>query len=85
MCLLITQSTIQSAQIVEPILDADALARAGPLPERIPEAMTGSTALNASRRTAELAALADGEKLDVVVIGGGITGTGIALTPRPAA
>ena len=26
MCLLITQSTIQSAQIVEPILDADALA-----------------------------------------------------------
>ena len=41
--------------------------------------MTGSTALNASRRTAELAALADGEKLDVVVIGGGITGTGIAL------
>ena len=26
MCLLITQSTIQSAQIVEPILNADALA-----------------------------------------------------------
>ena len=26
MCLLITQSTVQSAQIVEPILDADALA-----------------------------------------------------------
>ena len=26
MCLLIAQSTIQSAQIVEPILDADALA-----------------------------------------------------------
>ena len=41
--------------------------------------MTGSTALNASRRSAELAALADGEKLDVIVIGGGITGTGIAL------
>ncbi len=41
--------------------------------------MTGSTALNASRRAAELAALADGEKLDLIVIGGGITGTGIAL------
>lgn len=41
--------------------------------------MTGSTALNESRRAAELAALADGEKLDVIVIGGGITGTGIAL------
>lgn len=37
------------------------------------------TALNAARRTAELTALADGEPLDVVVIGGGITGTGIAL------
>jgi glycerol-3-phosphate dehydrogenase len=41
--------------------------------------MTSSTALNESRRTAELAALADGEELDVIVIGGGITGTGIAL------
>lgn len=41
--------------------------------------MTGSTALNESRRAAELAALADGEKLDVIVIGGGITGAGIAL------
>ena len=41
--------------------------------------MTGSTALNGSRRAAELAALADGETLDVLVIGGGITGTGIAL------
>ena len=41
--------------------------------------MTGSTALNSSRRTAELAALADGQRLDVIVIGGGITGTGIAL------
>ncbi|HEX2283417.1 MAG TPA: glycerol-3-phosphate dehydrogenase/oxidase [Mycobacterium sp.] len=41
--------------------------------------MTSSTALNESRRAAELAALADGEKLDVLVIGGGITGTGIAL------
>ncbi|MGV0791126.1 glycerol-3-phosphate dehydrogenase/oxidase [Mycolicibacterium sp. XJ1819] len=41
--------------------------------------MTGPTALNAARRTADLAALADGGQLDVVVIGGGITGTGIAL------
>ncbi|MBV8180036.1 MAG: glycerol-3-phosphate dehydrogenase/oxidase [Mycobacterium sp.] len=38
-----------------------------------------STALNAARRTADLTALADGEPTDVVVIGGGITGTGIAL------
>jgi len=41
--------------------------------------MTSSTALNEARRATELAALADGEPLDVVVIGGGITGTGIAL------
>ena len=41
--------------------------------------MTGSTALNETRRAVELAALADGEPLDVIVIGGGITGTGIAL------
>jgi glycerol-3-phosphate dehydrogenase len=41
--------------------------------------VTGSTALNESRRATELAALADGEPLDVLVIGGGITGTGIAL------
>ncbi len=80
MCLLITQSTIQSG--------ADRRAdprrrrprsRARPLTERIPEAMTNSAALNASRRARELAALADGQPLDVVVIGGGITGTGIAL------
>jgi glycerol-3-phosphate dehydrogenase len=38
-----------------------------------------SAALDAKRRTADLAALADGEPLDVVVIGGGITGVGIAL------
>ncbi|OBJ03668.1 glycerol-3-phosphate dehydrogenase [Mycobacterium sp. 1165196.3] len=37
------------------------------------------TALNAARRAADLTALADGEPLDVVVIGGGITGAGIAL------
>ena len=38
-----------------------------------------STALNTARRDADLAALADGAPTDVVVIGGGITGTGIAL------
>ena len=44
--------------------------------------MTGtapSTALNATRRAADLAALGDGARVDLVVIGGGITGTGIAL------
>ncbi|MGV0717212.1 glycerol-3-phosphate dehydrogenase/oxidase [Mycolicibacterium sp. XJ662] len=41
--------------------------------------MTGSTALNAARRTAELTKLAEGEPVDVLVIGGGITGAGIAL------
>jgi glycerol-3-phosphate dehydrogenase len=41
--------------------------------------MTSSTALNAARRTSDLAALGDGVCVDVVVIGGGITGTGIAL------
>lgn len=41
--------------------------------------MTGSIALNETRRAIELAALADGEPLDLIVIGGGITGTGIAL------
>ncbi|WP_156745931.1 glycerol-3-phosphate dehydrogenase/oxidase [Mycobacterium sp. 1423905.2] len=41
--------------------------------------MSNSTALNAARRAADLAALADGVPLDVVVIGGGITGVGIAL------
>ncbi len=38
-----------------------------------------TTALNAARRAADLTALAEGEPLDVVVIGGGITGAGIAL------
>ena len=37
------------------------------------------TALNAARRNADLTALADGAPTDVVVIGGGITGVGIAL------
>src|ERR1700748_449915 len=38
-----------------------------------------NTALNAARRAADLRALADGEPLDVIVIGGGVTGAGIAL------
>ena len=41
--------------------------------------MTSSTALNDARRTSELTALADGGTVDVLVIGGGITGVGIAL------
>jgi len=36
-------------------------------------------ALSAARRSIDLAALADGRTVDLVVIGGGITGTGIAL------
>ncbi|MFL6123670.1 glycerol-3-phosphate dehydrogenase/oxidase [Actinophytocola sp.] len=39
----------------------------------------GSSALNATRRAAELAALAAGEVVDVLVVGGGVTGAGIAL------
>jgi len=38
-----------------------------------------STALNAARRTRELAALGDDPVVDLLVIGGGITGVGIAL------
>lgn len=37
------------------------------------------TALTAARRARELAALADGPQIDVLVIGGGATGAGIAL------
>ena len=40
--------------------------------------MTGAS-LNAARRAAELERLADGEAVDVVVVGGGITGAGVAL------
>ena len=38
-----------------------------------------SASLNAGRRASELARLAGGEPVDVVVIGGGITGAGVAL------
>lgn len=41
--------------------------------------MTDLTALNAARRSAELAALGDNAAVDLVVIGAGITGAGIAL------
>ena len=41
--------------------------------------MSSSTALNASRRADELSELADGATVDLIVIGGGITGVGIAL------
>jgi glycerol-3-phosphate dehydrogenase len=38
-----------------------------------------SASLNAARRAAELSQLADGPLVDVVVVGGGITGAGVAL------
>lgn len=38
-----------------------------------------NTSLNAARRAADLTALADGGEVDLLVIGGGITGAGIAL------
>lgn len=41
--------------------------------------MSSSTALNASRRAGELSELAGGETVDLIVIGGGITGAGVAL------
>ncbi|MCV7153247.1 glycerol-3-phosphate dehydrogenase/oxidase [Mycolicibacterium pyrenivorans] len=41
--------------------------------------MSSSTALNTSRRASELGELADGAAVDLIVIGGGITGAGIAL------
>ncbi|HWC22802.1 MAG TPA: glycerol-3-phosphate dehydrogenase/oxidase [Flexivirga sp.] len=41
--------------------------------------LPGDAALNAARRTRELAELASGEGVDVLVVGGGITGVGVAL------
>ncbi len=41
--------------------------------------MTGSSSLNAARRARELADLADHARVDVLVVGGGITGAGAAL------
>lgn len=41
--------------------------------------MASSSALSAHRRRTELAELADGMVPDLLVVGGGITGAGIAL------
>ncbi|MCB0925842.1 MAG: FAD-dependent oxidoreductase, partial [Mycobacterium sp.] len=41
--------------------------------------MTDLSALNAARRSADLAALGDTSAVDLVVIGAGITGAGIAV------
>lgn len=41
--------------------------------------LSASSALHAARRTADLIALSDGGTIDLLVIGGGVTGTGIAL------
>jgi glycerol-3-phosphate dehydrogenase len=41
--------------------------------------MRGSSHLNAGRRAAELDALANGEQVDVLIVGGGVTGAGAAL------
>lgn len=41
--------------------------------------MTQSAALNTARRNAELAGLAEHGGVDVLVIGGGVTGAGVAL------
>jgi glycerol-3-phosphate dehydrogenase len=38
-----------------------------------------ASALTAARRSADLAALRDGEVVDVLVVGGGVTGVGVAL------
>lgn len=38
-----------------------------------------ATSLNAARRAADLAALADGDEVDLLVVGGGVTGAGVAL------
>ncbi|MEV6322282.1 glycerol-3-phosphate dehydrogenase/oxidase [Nocardia sp. NPDC051787] len=40
---------------------------------------TGDSALNAARRAADLSRLGDGAEIDVLVIGGGVTGAGAAL------
>src|SRR5690349_11932343 len=40
---------------------------------------TSTTSLNAARRESDLAALADGEVVDVLVVGLGVTGAGVAL------
>ncbi|MDN2501661.1 FAD-dependent oxidoreductase, partial [Nocardia nova] len=39
----------------------------------------GDSALNAARRGRELQALGDADRIDVLVVGGGVTGAGVAL------
>ena len=39
----------------------------------------GDASLNADRRARELRELADGATVDVLVVGGGVSGTGVAL------
>lgn len=41
--------------------------------------MSGSSSLNSARRASELERLAAGERVDVLVVGGGISGAGVAL------
>lgn len=50
------------------------------LDERTPTGSgLGDSALNAARRSRELTALGDAGRIDVLVIGGGVTGAGVAL------
>ncbi len=45
----------------------------------LPAGSLRATSLNAARRRTELAAVADGAVLDVLVVGGGVVGAGVAL------
>lgn len=45
----------------------------------LPAGSLRATSLNAARRADELARVADGKQLDLLVVGGGVTGTGVAL------
>ncbi|MCP2262456.1 glycerol-3-phosphate dehydrogenase [Streptoalloteichus tenebrarius] len=45
----------------------------------LPAGSLRATSLNAARRAAELDALAGGELVDLLVVGGGVTGAGVAL------
>lgn len=49
----------------------------GPIP--LPAGSLRATSLNAGRRAAELEALAGGAVVDLLVVGGGVTGAGVAL------
>ena len=51
----------------------------GVLPRIVRMAHPASTSLNAARRNRELEELASGKPLDLIVVGGGITGAGVAL------